>query len=93
MRVMLLVLQVVLASALMVSMVAAQQRPLPPSDAATQGMVRPQAPVGHRQPKMNDLPPDLAQKESGEANKAQRDDDRQNRQNAIDNDRKICRGC
>lgn len=92
-QVMLLVLQVVLASTLTVSTVAAQQRPLPPSDAATPGMARPQAPVGHRHPKMNDLPPDLAQKESGEASKPQQDDDRQSRQNAIDKDLKICRGC
>jgi len=42
---------------------------------------------------MNDLPPDLAQKESGEASKPQQDDDRQSRQNAIDKDLKICRGC
>jgi hypothetical protein len=56
-------------------------------------MARPQATVGHRQPKMNDLPPDLAPKESGETSKTQPDDDRQNRQNAIDKDLKICRGC
>ncbi len=93
MRAMLLSLQVVLASVLMFSMAAAQQRPLPPSDAATQSMARQQAPVGHRQPKMNDLPPDLARKESGETSKPQPDDDRQNRQNAIDKDLKICRGC
>jgi len=82
------VILIVLAAALMATDAAAQQQLPAPStpQPTTQGMAtRPQAPVGHRQPKMSDLPPDLANKErSGQALG----------QDPIDDDHlKICRGC
>jgi hypothetical protein len=81
-------------SALLAGGAAAQQpQPQPPAPAiqnpapSTQGMApRPAAPTGHRQPRMSDLPPDLAKKESaGQA---------PNPGNAaIDPSLRICKGC
>ena len=81
------VILIILATALMAINAAAQQLPAPSTPpSATQGMApRPQAPVGHRQPRMSDLPPELAHKEqSGQlAEPAPVDEDQL----------KICRGC
>ncbi len=82
------VILTILATALMATGAVAQQLPAPsaPQQPTTQGMAtRPQAPVGHRQPRMSDLPPDLARKEQSglPAGQAPVDDDQL----------KICRGC
>ena len=79
------VILIILAAALMATDAAAQQQSAPSTSPTTQGMAtRPQAPVGHRQPRMKDLPPDLARKErSGQPAE----------QHSIDEDLRICRGC
>jgi len=76
---------IILAAALIATDAVAQQLPAPSTPPTTQGMAtRPQAPVGHRQPRMSDLPPELAQKEqSGQPAEQQ----------PIDEDLRICRGC
>jgi hypothetical protein len=77
----------------------------PPQGALAQGALaqgateRPQAPLGHRQPKMRDLPPDVAHKEqSGQPAEggSEQTSGQQNRkdQSPIDNEGlRICRGC
>ena len=82
------VILIILTAALMATDAAAQQQLPAPStpQPTTQGMAtRLQAPVGHRQPRMSDLPPDLAHKEqSGQpAGQAPIGDD----------NLRICRGC
>ena len=57
-----------------------------------------QAPVGHRQPKMSDLPPDLARREQGSLSQQREQppqNDSQGQQNGtpIAPDLRICRGC
>ena len=57
-----------------------------------------QAPIGHRQPKMSDLPPDLARREQGsqlQQREQPSQNDSQGQQNGppIDQDLRICRGC
>ncbi len=89
-------LLILFAAALMVVLVAdaaAQQTPAPQGPVA-----RPQAPVGHRQPRISDLPPDLARREqSGPPAKQdeQETTSGQGRQNqrTIDERLRICRGC
>ena len=55
-----------------------------------------QAPIGHRQPKMSDLPPELARKEQG-SRPEQREQPPQSQTQQdgtpIDQDLRICRGC
>jgi hypothetical protein len=72
----------------------------PPQGALPQGATeRPQAPLGHRQPKMRDLPADVAHKEqSGQPAEggSEQTSGQQNRkdQSPIDNEGlRICRGC
>jgi hypothetical protein len=62
-----------------------------------------QAPIGHRQPKMSDLPPDIARGEQAsqppqkgeERPQSQTPAESQRQQNgtSIDEDLRICRGC
>ena len=55
-----------------------------------------QAPIGHRQPKMSDLPPDLARRErSSQPEQREQQPQSQSQQNrtSIDQDLRICRGC
>jgi hypothetical protein len=88
----------VLAAALMVVVVAdaaAQPALAPTTPPSTQGMTtRPQAPVGHRQPRMSDLPPDVAQRERS-LPPAQPDEQGPGRQidRSIDDSLHICKGC
>jgi hypothetical protein len=94
-------LLIILAAALMVMVVAdaaAQQAPVPQGAAPHGTIGRPQAPVGHRQPRISDLPPDVARREqSGQPPKpdAQDSTSGQGRQNhrSIDESLRICRGC
>jgi hypothetical protein len=60
------------------------------------GAVAQQAPIGHRQPKMRDLPPDLARKEqASQPEQREQPPQSQSQQNgtSIDQDLRICRGC
>ena len=68
---------------------AAQQAPSPAAPRQQATPPRPPAPTGHRQPKMSDLPPALAQKESCQSSKPQAPRD----QSPIDERLRICRGC
>jgi hypothetical protein len=55
-----------------------------------------QAPIGHRQPKMSDLPPDLARRErSSQPEQREQQPQSQTQQNgtSIDQGLRICRGC
>jgi hypothetical protein len=55
-----------------------------------------QAPIGHRQPKMSDLPPDLARREqTSQPEQREQQPQSQSQQNgtSIDQDLRICRGC
>jgi hypothetical protein len=61
----------------------------PAAPPTTQGMA-PSAPVGHRQPKISDLPPDIAIRQK---NDAQSVDDRLVKDADLDRRLKICRGC
>jgi hypothetical protein len=81
------VILIILATALAATAAAAQQLPAPtPQQPTTQGMAtRPQAPVGHRQPRMSDLPPDLARKEQSGLPAGP--------DPAADDHLNICRGC
>jgi hypothetical protein len=87
------ILLTILAAALLVVVVAdaaaAQQAPAPSTQPG-----RPQAPVGHRQPKLSDLPPDVAQKEgAGPATPNAQERVGQPIQPAIDESLRICKGC
>jgi hypothetical protein len=73
----------------------AQERPLPPTpqQPTTDGLAGiPPAPTGHRQPKMTDLPPDLAARESDQAKSVEQPNPSA-RRNGIDPQLRICRGC
>jgi hypothetical protein len=56
-----------------------------------------QAPIGHRQPKMSDLPPDIAHREQAsqppQKDEARPQSQRQPNGTSIDEDLRICRGC
>jgi hypothetical protein len=77
----------------------AQQQPLPGvSPPAVASPPIPVAPIGHRQPKISDLPPALADEERSRerptANEPARASTRRGRQgDLIDEDLRICRGC
>jgi hypothetical protein len=92
------ILLTMLAAALMVVVVAeaaAQPALAPATPPSTQGMTtRPQAPVGHRQPRMSDLPPDVAQKErSLPPVQPDEQDSRRPLDKSIDDSLHICKGC
>jgi hypothetical protein len=80
-----------LAAALLATAATAQQLPTPsapaPQQPTTQGLTtRPQAPVGHRQPRLSDLPPEVAHKEQQPTQPEQEQD-------PIDQYLRICRAC
>jgi hypothetical protein len=91
------ILLTMLAAALLVVVVAdaaAQQAPAGSTQPTRPQAPVPQAPVGHRQPKLSDLPPDVAQKEgAGPATPNAQERGSQPIQPAIDESLRICKGC
>ena len=89
------ILLTILAAALLVVVVAdaaAQQAPAASTQPARPQV--PQAPVGHRQPKLSDLPPDVAQREGAwPATPNAQERESQPIQPAIDESLRICKGC
>lgn len=66
----------------------------PPKVTYPDGRTYPQAPVGHRQPSLGDLPPDLARRQRlDELPPADRTDGAGARDRDIDPQLRICRGC
>jgi hypothetical protein len=57
------------------------------ADPGAQGRI-PEAPVGHRQPRPQDLPPSVLREEGGGANRGGVNADRQ-----LDQELQICKGC
>ena len=53
----------------------------------------PQAPTGHRQPRMSDLSPDVAEPQRPAEQPGSGDQSRATRGNGIDPQLRICRGC
>jgi hypothetical protein len=65
-----------------------QTPPLPPLSPSTSGASGiPQAPVGHRQPTMRDLPPEIRRQEQSDVQSATP------AQRGIDQDLRICSAC
>jgi hypothetical protein len=92
----------VLTSGFMAGGVLAQTPPSPEASASPSlkwilypdGKLHPQAPVGHRQPRLADLPPDLARREKLDQPTLPSDAEEENaRDSAIDQPLRICRGC
>jgi hypothetical protein len=81
--------------AIAASGVFSQERAAPPTpqQPAIDGLAGiPPAPTGHRQPRMNDLPPDVAARETDQAKSAEQPSP-SNRRDGIDPQLRICRGC
>jgi hypothetical protein len=75
--------------------VFAQERLAPPTSGqpSTEGSAPiPQAPTGHRQPRMSDLPPDVAERQRP-AEQPGSDDRERPGGSGIDPQLRICRGC
>lgn len=93
----------VLASGVLSSGAFAQTPPASPQALPSSGLkwvlypdgkLHPQAPIGHRQPKLADLPPDLARREKLDEPALPSDvDEESSRDSAIDQQLRICRGC
>jgi hypothetical protein len=70
----------------------AQSQPSPGTDSRGTAMPRegrtPEAPVGHRQPRPQDLPPSVLRNEGGGASSGGVSSDRQ-----LDQELQICKGC
>lgn len=75
--------------------VAQQERPplSPPAVAPHEGSdARARAPVGHRQPRQSDLPPDVVRREQGLEPRSS-EPPRSSQQTGIDPELRICRPC
>jgi hypothetical protein len=73
-----------------------QERLAPPTSGrpSTDGSAAiPQAPTGHRQPRMSDLPPDVAEQQRPAEPPGSDGPPRANRGSGIDPQLRICRGC
>jgi hypothetical protein len=74
----------------------AQERPPPPTPGqpSTDGSAAiPRAPTGHRQPRMSDLPPDVAEQQRPAGQPDSGGQPRATRGSGIDPPLRICRGC
>jgi hypothetical protein len=74
----------------------AQERLAPPASGqpSTDGSAAvPQAPVGHRQPRMSDLPADVGDQQRPPEPPSSGQQSRANRGSGIDPQLRICRGC
>ena len=76
---------------------AAQERAEPvltPSQpSATGAAAMPEAPIGHRQPRVRDLPPDVARRERGDEQAKSSEPPNSAQQSGIDPRLRICRVC
>jgi hypothetical protein len=74
----------------------AQERPPPPTPGppSTDGSAAiPRAPTGHRQPRMSDLPPDVAEQQRPAEQQGSTAQSGATRGSGIDPQLRICRGC
>jgi hypothetical protein len=79
------------------AVVVAQEQAAPlltPRQPSTEGSVAmPQAPIGHRQPRASDLPPDVARREQGGEQPRPSERPSPTQRSGIDPQLRICRPC
>ena len=81
--------------AILMSLASAQERAAPsqPARKSATETSAPQAPVGHRQPRPSDLPPDVLRREEGREPPRSSEQPGSAQRSGIDPELRICRPC